>query len=178
MKRLATLTLAALLLTACGTTRTTTDTSHTIDTRLEHIESLLHQRTVIQQDSAWREQVLRQFQSIRERTDTSHTIIQDTAGNVVKETLIIRETRERDTQTYERIIEHLTHRLEQMDSTIAAQTHAIERLDSLAHREQQVKEVPAELTWWQQTRLHLANILLAALGIVAAIWIIRKKLKI
>lgn len=31
------------------------------------------------------------------------------------------------------------------------------------------KEVPAELTWWQQTRLHIANILLWALMIFAFI---------
>ena len=31
------------------------------------------------------------------------------------------------------------------------------------------KEVPAELTWWQQTRLHIANILLWALLIFAFI---------
>lgn len=33
-------------------------------------------------------------------------------------------------------------------------------------------EVPAQLTWWQQTRLHLANIVLWALGlwVVVKIW--------
>ena len=39
-----------------------------------------------------------------------------------------------------------------------------------------IKEVPAELSWWQQTRLHLANILLWALLIVGIVWIIKKKL--
>lgn len=38
-----------------------------------------------------------------------------------------------------------------------------------------IKEVPAELTWWQQTRLHLANILLWAAFIMTVLWIIRKK---
>ena len=33
------------------------------------------------------------------------------------------------------------------------------------------KEMPAELTWWQQTRLHIANILLWALLIVGVVWI-------
>ena len=33
------------------------------------------------------------------------------------------------------------------------------------------------LTWWQQFRLHLANILLYALIILAAIWLIRKKMR-
>lgn len=36
------------------------------------------------------------------------------------------------------------------------------------------KEVPAELTWWQQTRLHIANILLWALLVVGVWWAIKK----
>ena len=39
-----------------------------------------------------------------------------------------------------------------------------------------IKEVPADLTWWQQTRLHLANILLYLLLIVGIIWIGKKHL--
>lgn len=33
--------------------------------------------------------------------------------------------------------------------------------------------IPAELTWWQQTRLHLANIVLYALAIFVAVWAVR-----
>ena len=36
------------------------------------------------------------------------------------------------------------------------------------------KEVPAELTWWQQTRLHIANILLWALLVVGVWWAVKK----
>lgn len=39
------------------------------------------------------------------------------------------------------------------------------------------KEVPAKLTWWQQTRLHLANILLMALALCAVIWIGKNHIK-
>lgn len=38
------------------------------------------------------------------------------------------------------------------------------------------KRVPAELTWWQQARLHLANIVLWLLLIVGVGWLIKKKL--
>ena len=38
-----------------------------------------------------------------------------------------------------------------------------------------IKEVPAPLTWWQQTRLHLANIMLWLLGIGGALFILKKK---
>lgn len=51
------------------------------------------------------------------------------------------------------------------------------RSDSVPYPVEVVKEVPAQLTWWQQTRLHLANILLLLLGIVGAAWIVKWKLK-
>ena len=38
-------------------------------------------------------------------------------------------------------------------------------------------KVPAELTWWQQTRLHLANILLYLILIVGIIYIGKKHIK-
>lgn len=38
-------------------------------------------------------------------------------------------------------------------------------------------KVPAELTWWQQTRLHLANIMLYLLLIVGIIYIGKKHIK-
>jgi hypothetical protein len=38
------------------------------------------------------------------------------------------------------------------------------------------KLVAASLTWWQQTRLHLANILLWSVGIVGIGWFVRWKL--
>ena len=39
------------------------------------------------------------------------------------------------------------------------------------------KEVPAELTWWQQTRLHIANILLLALLVIGVIWLAKLIIK-
>ena len=40
-----------------------------------------------------------------------------------------------------------------------------------------VKEVPAKLTWWQQTRLHMANILLYLILIVGIIYVGKKYIK-
>lgn len=174
---LAALAITALLLTACRTAKTTErDTRLTLD-RLEYIESLLHQRTVTETDSAWREQVLRQFQSISERRDTSHTIVQDTAGNILRETIIIRETTERDTETLRHEREVLLHRLDVQDSIISTQTLTLHHLDSLLHTKQTVQEVPAELTWWQKFRIHLANIMLYTLTLLAVGWAIRWRLR-
>lgn len=46
--------------------------------------------------------------------------------------------------------------------------------DSIPYPVEVTKEVPAKLTWWQQTRLHLANILLYGLLIAAIIYIGKK----
>jgi hypothetical protein len=55
-------------------------------------------------------------------------------------------------------------------------TAYIAKIDSVPVPYPVVKEVPAELTWWQQTRLHLANIVLWAVLTVGAWWLIRKGL--
>lgn len=52
------------------------------------------------------------------------------------------------------------------------------RVDSIPAPYPVEKKVEKELTWWQQTRLHLANIVLWLLGVAAVWWIgglIRKK---
>ena len=48
--------------------------------------------------------------------------------------------------------------------------------DSIPYPVEVVKEVPAKLTWWQQTRLHMANILLWLLALLAVIYIGKKHL--
>jgi hypothetical protein len=57
------------------------------------------------------------------------------------------------------------------DTTYVAKT------DSIPYPVEVTKEVPAELTWWQQTRLHLANILLMALALCAVVWIGKNHIK-
>ena len=52
------------------------------------------------------------------------------------------------------------------------------KTDSIPYPVEVIKEVPAELTWWQQARLHLANILLFALLLGVIIWIGKRHLKI
>ena len=49
--------------------------------------------------------------------------------------------------------------------------------DSIPYPVEVTKEVPAKLTWWQQTRLHLANILLYLLLIVGIIYMGKKHIK-
>jgi hypothetical protein len=48
--------------------------------------------------------------------------------------------------------------------------------DSIPYPVEVVKEVPAKLTWWQQARLHLANIVLWVLALLAVIYVGKKHL--
>ena len=46
--------------------------------------------------------------------------------------------------------------------------------DSIPYPVEVTKEVPARLTWWQQTRLYMANIMIVLLAIVVAVYAVRK----
>lgn len=50
------------------------------------------------------------------------------------------------------------------------------KTDSIPYPVEVEKEVPARLTWWQQTRLHLANIVLVVLGLAGIGWVVKKRL--
>ena len=49
----------------------------------------------------------------------------------------------------------------------------IARHDTVPRPYPVIQEVPAQLSWWQQTRLHLANVLLWLVGLCCLIYIIR-----
>jgi hypothetical protein len=49
--------------------------------------------------------------------------------------------------------------------------------DSIPYPVEVIKEVPAQLSWWQQTRLHLANILLYLLLLVGINYMGKKYIK-
>jgi hypothetical protein len=51
------------------------------------------------------------------------------------------------------------------------------KVDSIPYPVEVIKEVPAKLTWWQQTRLHLANILIYLILIVGIIYVGKKHVK-
>ena len=48
------------------------------------------------------------------------------------------------------------------------------RVDSVPVPYPVIKKVPAELTWWQQCRLHLANIVLWVILIIALWWVVKR----
>ena len=58
----------------------------------------------------------------------------------------------------------LEQRLQQL---IENHTDTVHERDSVPYLVEVIKEVPAELTWWQQMRIHFANIVLWVLAIAA-----------
>lgn len=167
------------VLTSCTTSRDTSYVEqHRITDMMQRMDSLMHQKTVVQQDSAWRETILRQFQSIREKSDTSHFVVTDTAGNVIREKIVINNVREVNSETDRQEREVLMHRLDVQDSTLRVMQQQIQHSDSLLQQRQEtvVREVKNPLSWWQQLRIWLGNLVLVALIVAAAIWLLKKKL--
>ena len=86
----------ASFFSSCTVTRETTSTvdSHKVETMIDRMDSLMRLKTVKEGDSLWHETILRQFQSIREKSDTSRTQVVDSAGKVIREKIIINNVRE------------------------------------------------------------------------------------
>lgn len=173
-KILITFTVLAFLV-GCTTTKESTSTveRHHVEQLMERMDSLMHIRTVEQHDSAWRETILRQFQSIREKSDTSRYVVADTAGRVIREKIVINNTREVTSESERHEREVLMQRLEVMDSTLSAIRQQQSYSDSILQQQTKNVEKHHELTWWQQMRLHLANIMLWAMLILGGIWFVR-----
>ena len=69
-----------------------------------------------------------------------------------------------------------TNRLQRELSELRqSHTDTVHERDSIPYPVEVVKEVPAELTWWQQTRLYIANAALALLAAATAVWVAKKK---
>lgn len=167
-----------LLFTSCSTPKETSYIEqHKIERMMERMDSFIRTKTVIQQDSAWRESIMRQFESIREKSDTSHTIVLDTAGNVIREKIIINNIREATSEKEHKEREGMIHRMEVMDSTMNIMRQQLSTTDSLlrSREDTKIKEVEKDLSWWQNLRLWLGNLVLIALAVAAVVWVIKKR---
>lgn len=151
--------------------------AHYVQDILQHIDSLAVSHSVTRQDSAWHETILRQFQSIREKSDTSHQVVVDTAGNIIRETLVINNVREVQSESDRQEHQVLVQRLAVMDSVMRVMQQQLTHSDSLLQQRQDtvVKEVEKPLSWWQQSQIWLGRLVLVALAVLAAWWVYRKR---
>lgn len=167
------------LFTSCTTQRIGTDTLDHRHSRemLQRIDSLFSVRTVTQQDSAFRQEILRQFQSIREKSDTSRSVTLNQAGDTIRERIVINNIRETTSSTDRQLLTVLSHRLQVMDSTVQQQNLQISRMDSLLRQQSKTIEVPVAqpLSWFHQMQLWLGRLVLVALALLAAWWLLKKR---
>ena len=169
------------LFTGCTPQRIISDerTEHVSQEMLQQMDSLMKSHSVVQQDSTWRQEILRQFQSIREKSDTSHSVTLNAAGDTIRERIVINNVRETTSETDREQLTVMSHRLEVMDSTVQSQSLMLQRMDSLLHERQQTveKEVPAKLSWFQQMQLWTGRLVLIAIALCAAVWLLRRYIK-
>ena len=168
---------AVSLLTSCTTKKMAYAERHRIETMMNRMDSVISIRQTNQHDSTFRETVLHQLQTIKERNDTSRTVIVDSAGKIIKETVIIRAEKESNSETDRHDREIIIHRLEVLDSTLSVMRLQQHRTDSLLQTKQTTieREVEKPLTRWQQLRLWFGNIVLVAIAVLTAVWIFKKR---
>ena len=80
----------------------------------------------------------------------------------------------RDDTVYKTIERWRTKYIERMSHDTLYQS----KVDSIPYPVEVIKEVPAKLTWWQQTRLHIINVLMMFGIIWLIVWIGRKHISI
>lgn len=114
--------------------------------------------------------------SVKER-DSIHTenttIIREVDSAAMAKYGIQMQANQRAWLVLQREMENRLRELEHM----TAQRDTVRDSVPVPYPVEVTKEVPAKLTWWQQTRLHLANILLYLLLIVGIIYVGKKHVK-
>lgn len=169
--------LLLFLLTGCKTVSNKESYTkyHRMDSLIERMDSLVSKSYVVQQDSSWRELVMRQFESIKEKSDTSHIQVVDTAGNVIKETIVINNTKEVTSESNRQEIIGMIHRLEKLDSTLSVQNKQISEMDSLLKEKTKETTIEKKQPWWQSITQHIKGIIIGILLSVIVFLVLRLK---
>ena len=105
----------------------------------------------------------------RVRTDTVRIMQQQRDSIYLRDSIFVNQWQSGDTIFQVRDRWHTQYvRKEVRDTFYKA------RVDSVPVPYPVIKKVPAELTWWQQCRLHLANIVLWVILIIALWWAVKR----
>lgn len=148
-----------------------------MESMIEKMDSLITKSYVVEKDSSWHETIIKELQSIKEKSDTSHTLVVDSAGKVIKEKIIINNTKEVSSERDRQEIIGLRSSLEKLDSTVSVQNKQISRMDSLIRQSNKEKTVEKQLSWFEQVCIDYGKIMLGAtliLLVVAVWWLVRK----
>jgi len=163
---------------------TATESSHSVHVtqRMVNIDSIV---TAVMKRT--REEIARQEREHETVTETLTETI-DSLGRVVRQqqrvtdrTLSRQEQQRTDRmeQAFEQQIRQTIHERDSVWQECFAQFTSSMRDSLRSVRDlQQQRSASNPLTWWQQFRLHLANIMLWLLLIAAAVWLIKKRFHI
>lgn len=166
-------------LTSCSTKKsiTTDRTEHRVSENVSRIGIKEQNHSVVRQDSSFRQELLWQFESIREHSDTSHYVVQDTAGNIIREKIIINNVKETASNSDHSQMTVLYSRLEKMDSAMRIMQESLQRSDSLLQAKQQTvtKTESTPVSWWHGIERKVGSLVLIALAVLAALCIISKR---
>lgn len=146
---------------------------HRLESMMSRIDSMVSRSQTVVTDSSWRETVIKQFESIRENNDTSRTMVVDSAGNVVKETVVINHVKEVSSESDRLEIQGMRHSMERMDSTLSIMQQQLERSDSLLQAKEHQRIVTKSAPWYQRLWNNIEYLLIGAI-LGAAIVLTRK----
>ena len=152
--------LLAFLLCACSAPKEFENESHAYSLMIDRMDSLMRSTTVWQQDFTSKQTSIFESLKQREKNDTSHTVVVNEKGDTTKERIVIIREIEKESSVEKEEKEMWMHRFQQIDSMLQVSLRKQAETDSLLQQKQTEVEVPAELTWWQQLRLWLGNMML------------------
>ena len=104
----------------------------------------------------------------RVRTDTVRITQQQRDSIYLRDSIFVNQWQSGDTIFQVRDRWHTQYVMKERTDTFYKA-----RVDSVPVPYPVIKKVPAELTWWQQARLHLANLVLWVILIIALWWVLR-----
>lgn len=163
-----------LAMTGCTTVRESENyvDKHHFESMMERMDSLFKRQTTVIRDSSWRETFIRELQRIQEKSDTSHTMVVDTAGNVIKETIIINNTKEVTSEKEHQELLCLRHSMERMDSTMQVMRQQLVESDSILQAMDRQTTVTKPVPWYRQLWNNLHYIVIGL--IVGAVLMLTK----
>ena len=105
----------------------------------------------------------------RVRTDTVRITQQQRDSIYLRDSIFVNQWQSGDTIFQVRDRWHTQYVMKERTDTFYKA-----KVDSVPVPYPVIKKVPAELTWWQQCRLHLANIVLWVILIIALWWAVKR----
>ena len=159
--------LLLFLLCSCATTKEFEKEDHSYSKMTEMVDSLMRSTTSWQKDFLSRQTSLIERLSQKEKNDSIHSVVLNEKGDTLKERIVIYKEVSTDHSTEKKEMELLISQYHRIDSLLNVSLVKQAETDSLLRAKETVVEVPAQLSWWQNLRIWLGNIVLLALVVTA-----------